>query len=225
MDKNFFINKENYKPSQVHHENKKHWEDIYATKKSDEMSWTQEKPETSLNFFYSLNLPKNSSIIDIGGGDSKLVDYLINDKYQDITVLDISEHALKRTKERLGKKAEKIKWIVSDITQFNPDRHYDLWHDRATFHFLTTREQINKYLFVAQNAIKEKGFLILGTFSIHGPQKCSGLEIKQYSEELLQKELKKGFEKIRCITENHITPFNTIQNFLFCSFKRLISMN
>lgn len=200
---------------------KDHWETVYATKQPNEVSWTQEHPVTSLNFIHSFNLPKTARIIDVGGGDSKLVDHLLAEGYENITVLDISENALERAKARLGDSANKVKWVASDITEFQPDGYYDVWHDRATFHFLTTHEQIAKYLNIAKEAVH--GYLTIGTFSENGPKKCSGLEIKQYTETQLQNELEDGFEKIRCITEDHVTPFNTVQNFLFCSFKRAVA--
>ena len=118
----------------------------------------------------------------------------------------------------LSAKAEKVKWKVSNITDFEPDSFYDLWHDRATFHFLISPGQIDPYLEIAKRSVK--GFMSIGTFSDHGPTKCSGLEITQYSEVKLQSILADGFEKLHCITEDHITPFNTVQNFLFCSFRR-----
>ena len=196
---------------------KQHWENVYANKQPHEVSWTQEVPATSLSFIKGFNLPKNASIIDIGGGDSRLVDFLLKEGFQDITVLDISGHALQKAKNRLGALADNVTWILSDITDFKPQRHYDLWHDRATFHFLTSGRQIEKYLSIARFSVN--GFLAIGTFSHDGPSKCSGLEIKQYDEVELQQQLSIGFTKIRCITEDHITPFNTRQNFLFCSFK------
>lgn len=199
-------------------ENKKHWETVYTNKQPHEVSWTQGIPKTSLDFIRSFSLPKTAKIIDVGGGDSNLVDFLLDEGYEDVTVLDISEKALERAKSRLGIKAHKVKWVVSDITEFQPQENYDVWHDRATFHFLTTKEQISKYLSIARNSVY--GYLTIGTFSENGPKKCSGLEIKQYNEGQLQTELSNGFSKIRCITEDHITPFNTTQNFLFCSFKR-----
>ena len=197
---------------------KQHWNIVYTTKLPNEVSWTQEIPTTSLEFIHSFNLPKTASIIDVGGGDSKLVDYLIGEGYENLTVLDISDRALERAKTRLGEKANKVTWVASDITEFQPNTTYDVWHDRATFHFLTTQEQIARYLDIAKKAIR--GYLTIGTFSENGPKKCSGLEIKQYTENQLQTQLTKGFQKIRCITEDHVTPFNTTQNFLFCSFKR-----
>lgn len=198
--------------------NQKHyWEKIYTEKQPGEVSWTQEVPSTSLDFIRAFNLPKTAGIIDIGGGDSKLVDFLLMEGFEDITVLDISEQALERARKRLGKAASRVTWIVSDITAFKPARHYDLWHDRAAFHFLTSGDQIEKYLSIAKASVK--GFLTIGTFSHDGPTKCSGLEIRQYNEDELQEQLSKGFTKIRCITEDHLTPFNTKQNFLFCSFR------
>lgn len=203
----------------MQNERKAHWENVYETKQPHEVSWTQERPETSLQYIHSLNLPKSAQIIDIGGGDSKLVDHLLKDGFENITVLDISAAALKRAKARLGDKADKVTWIVSDVTEFEPEQQYDVWHDRAAFHFLTTPEQIDKYLSTARKAVKE--YLVICTFSDNGPKKCSGLDIKEYSEEELQKQLSKGFVKIHCSTEDHTTPFNTTQNFLCCSFKRV----
>lgn len=195
-----------------------HWEHVYETKGSSEVSWTQEIPSTSLQFISGFNLPKAAPVIDIGGGDSKLVDHLLKEGYEDITVLDISEHALLRAKERLGKAASKVKWIVSDITTFQPYRRYDLWHDRATFHFLTSPGQIKNYLEISKAAVRR--YMTIGTFSTSGPAKCSGLPVKQYDEQTLVNQLQSGFNKIRCIREDHVTPFNTAQNFLFCSFRR-----
>ncbi len=196
----------------------RYWEKIYSNKKNNEVSWWQEIPDTSLSFIHSFSLPKTASIIDIGGGDSKLVDCLLEEGFENITVLDISSNALERAQNRLGEKAGKVKWITSDITEFHPETKYDLWHDRAAFHFLTQLSQIEKYVNLAAQSVEK--FLTIGTFSDNGPDKCSGLEVKQYNEEQLQNTLLKGFEKIKCITEDHITPFNTNQNFLFCSFKK-----
>jgi len=200
---------------------KKHWETVYETKNPDQVSWTQETPKTSLEFIHSFGLIKTAKIIDIGGGDSKLVDYLLDEGFVNITVLDISAKSLEKAKNRLGEKANKVNWIVSDITEFEPNMTFDVWHDRATFHFLTKTDQIKKYMKIARNSVS--GFLTIGTFSKNGPEKCSGLEIKQYNEEQLATELTNGFDKIKCVTEDHLTPFKTTQNFLFCSFKRQLN--
>jgi ubiquinone/menaquinone biosynthesis C-methylase UbiE len=199
---------------------KEHWEKVYATKQPNEVSWTQELPKTSLDFVHSFNLPKSASIIDIGGGDSKLVDNLLDEGFQNITVLDISEKAIKRAKQRLGDRAKKVNWIESDVTEFHPSTVYDCWHDRATFHFLTSSNDVNTYLAIARQSVPSGGGMVIGTFSDKGPKKCSMLDVHQYTEEELQQQLKNGFKKIKCVTEDHITPFNTTQNFLFCSFKR-----
>jgi len=197
---------------------KEHWEKVYRTKGPHEVSWTQGIPKTSLEFIHQCNLAKSAYILDIGSGDSTLVDHLLDEGYYNIYLLDISKEALGKTRIRLGDKAEKVRWLICDILDFKSNLKFDLWHDRATFHFFTKADEIRRYINTARQLTK--GYLTIATFSDKGPEKCSGLEIKRYSERLLQKELSDGFEKIRCITEDHITPFNTAQNFLFCSFKR-----
>jgi SAM-dependent methyltransferase len=198
---------------------KKHWENIYQTKDLKDVSWFQPIPETSLNFIKKFNVPTSAKMIDIGGGDSFLVDHLLKLGYQDISVLDISAAAIDRAKQRLGDKAENVKWIVSDVANFKPTEKYDFWHDRAVFHFLTDEQEISNYIQTAHDSINQTGVLIIGTFSEQGPKKCSGIEIKQYSETSMADRLKKYFEKINCITVDHKTPFDTIQNFVFCSFR------
>ena len=197
---------------------KSHWEHIYDVKTPEEVSWTQEKPETSLNFIHSFGMDKTAKIIDIGGGDSKLVDFLLEEGYENISVLDISANALVRAKNRLGNKAEKVTWIVADITEFEPTEQYDIWHDRAVFHFLTEENNIKKYQDLVAKAVKGK--MVIGTFSKNGPLKCSGLEIKQNDETSLTSNFEANFEKIECFTIDHKTPFDTIQNFIFCSFNK-----
>ena len=200
---------------------KEHWDKIYATKKENEVSWFQAYPKTSIEFLEQFKLPLTANIIDIGGGNSHFVDVLLEKGYQNIWVLDISANAIDAARDRLDKKTTKIHWIVSDITEFDfTDLQFDLWHDRAAFHFLTTQDKIDKYISAAENAVKKDGYLFLGTFSEQGPKKCSGLEIKQYSELSMSSKFEHGFSKIKCLDEDHSTPFGTIQNFLFCSFKR-----
>lgn len=198
--------------------NKEHWERIYSTKASNEVSWTQNAPSTSLAFIHSFNIPQNAPVIDVGGGESHLVDHLLDEGFTNITVLDISGTALDRSKTRLGEKAKFVKWIVSDVTEFIPDQSYVLWHDRATFHFLTTKTDVEKYLTIASSALSGHGVMTIGTFSESGPDRCSGLDVRKYSEQVLEKTLADNFEKVKCIHEDHVTPFNTVQNFLFCSF-------
>ena len=199
---------------------KKHWEHIYKTKNLKEVSWYQPTPETSLDFINQLNVQKTSKIIDIGGGDSLLVDHLLEKGFQDITVLDISSGAIDKAKLRLGEKADKVKWIVADAAKFNTNEKYDFWHDRAAFHFLTDESEISNYIETAQKSLNQDGLMVIGTFSDQGPKKCSGIEIKQYSENSMTERLKRFFEKIKCITIDHKTPFNTMQNFVFCSFRK-----
>ena len=160
---------------------KSHWEKIYSEKSPQEVSWTQEIPETSIEFFNEFKLSKTSPIIDIGGGESKFVDFLLAEGYQNISVLDISENALKRAKDRLGEKSKNIEWIVCDINDFNPKKKYALWHDRAVFHFLTSNVEINRYV---ENVKQNSENFIVGTFSTSGPKKCSGLDITQYNKSL-----------------------------------------
>lgn len=200
---------------------KSHWENVFSTKQLDEVSWYQQIPQDSLEFVQQLSLPKTAAIIDIGGGDSLFVDHLLQMGYSNITVLDISAEAINRAKNRLGEKAKRVNWVVTDILDFKSNVQFDCWHDRAAFHFITTPEDVKIYLSTAQQHIKPNGKLIIGTFSTDGPEKCSGLPVKQYSESLLTVTLEKWFKKIRCITTDHITPFKTIQNFLFCSFQKI----
>lgn len=198
-----------------------HWEKVYENKTPDQMSWTQDEYTSSLQLIQSINADKNSKIIDVGGGDGNFVKRLLELGYQDITVLNISKTGIENAKKNLGEDASKIKWIVSDIKQFQPTETYDIWHDRATFHFLTTEKDIQIYINLLKNNLK--GNLIIGTFSTNGPLKCSGLDITQYSENSMQHLLKNDFEKVECFTEDHTTPFDSTQNFLFCNFKKINS--
>ena len=144
-------------------ETKKYWEKVYETKEPNEVSWTQDVPQTSLKFIDSFKLPTSAKIIDVGGGDSRLVDFLLDEGFENVTVLDISAKALEKAKKRLGTKAKKVNWIVSDVTDYEPETVFDVWHDRATFHFLTTNEEIAAYLDLARKAVA--GFMTIGTFS------------------------------------------------------------
>ncbi|MBZ9731560.1 class I SAM-dependent methyltransferase [Salegentibacter sp. JZCK2] len=201
-------------------ETKSHWEEVYDKKSYEEASWYQEKPEVSLQFIKDLELSECSKIIDIGGGDSNLVDYLLKEGYRDISVLDISEKAIEKAKIRLKNDAEKVNWIVADATEFEVTQVYHLWHDRAAFHFLTEEDQIENYLRTLENSVASGGFVILATFSKEGPEKCSGRTIKQYSQEDLQELLQDKFELLRCKNIDHKTPTGTIQNFTFCCFRK-----
>lgn len=201
-------------------ERTKHWENIYKTKHYNEVSWHQSNPTTSLMLIKQHNIPLHAKIIDIGGGDSVLVDHLLDLGYTNISVLDISETAIDRAKLRLGKKSQLVNWIIADIATFKPSEKFDFWHDRAAFHFLTQEKEIEHYLHTAEKSITDNGILVIGTFSKSGPEKCSGIEIKQYSEDSMTGLFTRHFTKTSCVNVDHITPFDTIQHFTFCSFKK-----
>ncbi len=200
---------------------KSHWNNLYGSKSEQEYSWFQAFPHTSIEFIESFRLPKEARIIDIGGGDSRLVDALLERGYTNITVLDISATAIEKAKNRLGRQAENVRWIECDISEFEPESgRYDFWHDRAVFHFLTTEPLVRRYAEAAQRAIRPGGYFVLGTFSPDGPKKCSGLDIRQYSRAAMQAVFAPWFRRIKCREVAHITPFQTTQHFLFCSFRR-----
>jgi 2-polyprenyl-3-methyl-5-hydroxy-6-metoxy-1,4-benzoquinol methylase len=200
--------------------NKTHWENVFATKAETEVSWFQAYPTTSMEFVELFNMPLDANIIDVGGGDSHFVDALLSKGYTNVHVLDISANAIQKAQQRLGENASKVTWIVSDIVDYAPTIKFDFWHDRAAFHFLTNADNVYKYVATAETAINTNGYLILGTFSENGPEKCSGITIQQYNETSMSARFEVAFNRIKCITENHTTPFNTVQNFLFCSFQK-----
>ncbi|WP_413667251.1 class I SAM-dependent methyltransferase [Mucilaginibacter sp. Mucisp86] len=196
-----------------------HWQKSYETKGPEQVSWTQQVPQPSLGLILALNLPKSARIIDCGGGDSTLADHLLAAGYQNITVLDIAGASLEKAKKRLGEKAYKINWIVADILNFEPNESFDLWHDRAVFHFLTEQKDIQHYQELVTNWVNS--YLIVGTFSDQGPEKCSGLPVSRYDEQGLQNTFTKAFKPLSCMRHDHVTPFGTTQNFVFCSFKKV----
>lgn len=197
-----------------------HWNTIYKTKTLKEVSWYQPTPETSLNLILNSGCKTTDKIIDIGGGDSFLVDHLLKKGYTDITVLDISAKAIERAKERLGEYANQVTWIVADIANFIPTEHYMVWHDRAAFHFLTNQDDIERYKSAFNKGISNHGSLILGTFSDNGPLKCSGIPIKQYSKDELIQLAAPGFKEEELFTIDHKTPFESTQNFVFGRFTK-----
>lgn len=201
--------------------NKDHWEKIYSTKEIDGVSWYQETPTTSLNIIDSLKLNLNTSIIDIGAGKSFLADNLLDLGYNDITILDISRNALNEVTRRVGKKNHKIKCIESNVIDLSSGQKYDVWHDRAVFHFITNNQEREKYLDLLNSSLNKDGCLIIGTFSEDGPLKCSGLEVQRYSIKDLRELLKPNFKFIDGFKEIHDTPFNTSQSFTFCTFKKI----
>lgn len=202
--------------------NKAHWEKVYATKQPHEVSWTQTVPQLSLDHIAQARLPLDARIIDVGGGDSRLVDCLLQAGYTQITVLDISGKALERARRRLAAAAEGVRWIESDILDFNPDETYDFWHDRAVFHFLTSDQDRRAYRSLVERAAA--GFLSIGTFSDTGPLRCSGLDVCRYDEQSLSAWFQDQFETLGCLRSQHQTPFGTVQDFVFCNWKRKSSI-
>lgn len=198
-----------------------YWNNVYQSKNENEVSWFQERPVKSLELIDSFQLAHDSKIIDIGGGDSRLVDHLIAREFNNISVLDISGASLEKLKMRLFDIGEKVRYIETDILNFKPDVQYLLWHDRAAFHFLTRPQDIEKYLQIANDAIAMNGYLVISTFSKSGPKKCSGLSITQYSEEELKNLFGKYFQNILCFEDNHLTPWGTPQSFVYCVFRKI----
>ena len=198
---------------------KEHWESIYQTKEPNEVSWYQEKPETSLNLISETGIEKNAKIIDVGAGASELVDNLLALGFRNITALDVSLNALNESKKKLGDRANNVKWIVSDLREFETNERYDLWHDRAVLHFLTEEEDIKRYIELVRTYLKPKGYVIVSTFSVNGPKKCSGLDVKQYSEDSM-KTLFTGFEHIKSFEEEHLTPWGSSQIFIWGVFRK-----
>lgn len=202
-------------------EAKAHWETVYKTKSTEQVSWYSPHLQKSLDLILGLRLPKSAEIIDVGGGASTLPDDLLNQSFQNISVLDVSAEALKVSKNRLADKAMRIKWLDADITNVSLEReHYDLWHDRAVFHFLTDGMDRRNYVETLTKSLKKGGYCLIATFGSNGPLKCSGLEIVRYSAENLKKEIGGEFSLEKYFTELHKTPFDTTQEFLYCLFRK-----
>ena len=196
---------------------KLHWEKIYDEKKEDEVSWFQKETNESIKMIQSAGI-ENPKIIDVGSGRSKLLKNLIKIGYNQLTYLDISESALEKSKEFLGEQSNKVRWISKDILNFKTEEKFDIWHDRAVFHFLNEENLIRKYIEIVEKNISESGHLIIGAFSENGPLKCSGLEVRRYSEKVIDKLFNRSFKLIDSFYYDHVTPFNTTQNFLFSHF-------
>ena len=199
-------------------DNKKHWENIYQKKEIDRVSWYQKVPLESLQLIKKYSISNSDKIIDIGCGKSFLADNLLELNYNDISLLDISSNALKEVKERLKNKT--VNFIAADILNFNSNDKYDIWHDRAVFHFITDLKEIEKYISLCNKYINKDGILIIGTFAEDGPLKCSGLEIKRYSINNLKELFKENFKFIEGFKKLHNTPFDTEQSFSFCVLRK-----
>jgi len=194
-----------------------HWDKVYATKAPNEVSWFRPHLETSLAFIGRSAGDCSASIIDVGGGESTLVDDLLSRGYSNLSVLDISSTAIEVTKTRLGSLASRVQWLVADVTQEKfPANAVDVWHDRAVFHFLTTQSQRNAYVRNAAKTVKRGGHVIVGAFGPEGPVKCSGLDVQRYDEGSLHGEFGSRFRLIDSMKELHQTPFGTTQQFLYC---------
>jgi 2-polyprenyl-3-methyl-5-hydroxy-6-metoxy-1,4-benzoquinol methylase len=200
-------------------DSKTHWETVYQTKAAHEVSWYRAHLDKSLVLIAQAAPDPHAAIIDIGGGEATLVDDLIERGYQYLSILDISQAAIDTTKQRLGSVADRINWLVADITTVDlPSQQYDVWHDRAVFHFLTLPAQRAAYVRQILDAVKPGGHIIMATFGSDGPEKCSGLEIVRYSSGSLQAEFGDRFQLLETSTELHQTPFQTTQQFLYCHF-------
>jgi len=197
-----------------------HWDTTYGTKADTEVSWHQPRPERSLAMIGSAISSRSAGLIDVGGGTSRLVDALLADGYSDLTVLDISEVALTRSKARIGADAARVDWIAADIVAWQPQRTWDLWHDRAVFHFLTEEAAQDAYIAALRRGTVAGSAVIMATFSLSGPERCSGLPVQRYSARSLAERLGADFALFAEAEETHATPFGTTQAFSYAAFRR-----
>jgi len=200
---------------------KQHWEQVYTSRASDSVSWFQKHAGQSLALIHGTGLSQNAAIIDVGGGTSVLVDELVAAGFKDLTVLDLSAAALEVAKQRLGDDAGSIHWLLGDITKVElPQNRFDIWHDRAVFHFLTEPEERQAYVRQLMRAVRPNGHVIIATFAEDGPEKCSGLPVMRYSPEALHAEFGNAFHLVRHIKEVHHTPSGTEQQFVYCYLRK-----
>jgi SAM-dependent methyltransferase len=197
-----------------------HWDNVYSTKGEKDVSWYQDNPTPSLELIALTGLSADAEMIDIGGGASRLVDGLLRNGFGRLTVLDLSSAALDAAKKRLGESAARVKWVVADVTTWHPAQTYDLWHDRAAFHFLTDPARQSAYVERLRKALKPAGFAIIGTFAPDGPERCSGLPIVRYDATALAARLGDQFELIDARRHEHTTPWGAVQRFQFSTFRR-----
>ncbi len=201
---------------------KDHWEAVYRQKRPEGMSWYQPQMTLSLTLLERAGLNQESHVIDVGGGASTLVDDLLNRGVKHVTVLDLSGQSLAAAKARLGDRASRVQWLEADITQVQlPENSYEVWHDRAVFHFLTNPDDRRRYVKTMSMSLKPARQLILATFALQGPPRCSGLEVVRYSPDTLQLQLGKDFRLLEFVDEEHRTPFATVQKFVYCRFQRV----
>jgi trans-aconitate methyltransferase len=198
-----------------------HWQKVYQEKGEYQVSWFQDRPMVSLELIDAVGAKASSAVIDIGGGASRLVDALVDKGYRDLTVLDLSESAVSISKTRLGPRASGVSWILADVTQWLPIRQYDLWHDRAAFHFLTTAADRANYVGALSKALRPGGHAVIGTFAIDGPERCSGLPVVRYDAPRLSEVLGPAFSLVETRRHDHKTPAAVIQRFQFSAFTRM----
>ena len=198
-----------------------HWETVYTNKAEDEVSWFQANPAASLELIHATGVSRTAPIIDIGGGASRLVDALLREFYSDVTILDLSEQALATAKVRLGNPGAFVRWIAADVTTWTPATTFQVWHDRAAFHFLTEPEDRAAYVARISRALCPGGHLIIGTFALDGPEGCSGLPVQRYDAASLAKTLGRTFNLMESRTDEHRTPAGGVQRFQFSRFSRV----
>jgi SAM-dependent methyltransferase len=203
-------------------DDKEHWEAVYRSKASDAVSWYRPHLDTSLRLIDEAVPDRNTAIIDVGGGESTLVDDLLQRGYRNLTVLDMSTVALDATKQRLGSIAGQVTWVESDVTLADlPEHRYHVWHDRAVFHFLTESSQRDAYIHLLKRALRPDGRVVIATFGPMGPVRCSGLDVRRYDAQQLSDEFGAGFELVTSTLEDHHTPAGAAQQFLYCTFRKL----
>lgn len=197
-----------------------HWDTVYRTKDETAVSWFQAHPERSLSWIRSAAPSRSASIIDVGGGASRLVDALQAGGYRDLAVLDVSEEAVTKARARLKAGAGGISWIVADVTSWKPERTWDVWHDRAVFHFLTDAADQSAYITALTRATRPDAKIVISCFALNGPEKCSGLPVQRYSAATLAARLGDAFRLVRDEAESHTTPSGNVQNFIYALFER-----
>jgi SAM-dependent methyltransferase len=199
---------------------KSHWQTVYSTRAETDVSWYQAEPRLSLELIEAIAPARGSRIIDVGGGASVLVDRLLDLSFEEIAVLDISESALGKARARLGKRAERVRWVVADVTEAPELGSFDVWHDRAVFHFLTDPDERRSYAELAKKTVPEGGHLVIATFADDGPKRCSDLDVCRYNARSLASELGQGFSLVREASETHTSPWGSSQPFFYGVFRR-----
>jgi trans-aconitate methyltransferase len=199
---------------------KQHWNEVYAKKSPESLTWFQPRPETSLTLIRSAGLAREARLIDVGGGTSLLTSVLLEEGFQHLSILDVSDRAIELAKTRLGNRASEIEWYEADLTTFEPPHRWDLWHDRAVFYFLTAEEDRRAYCRVMNHSVEPGGYVVIATFALDGPTRCSGLEVVRYSPESLHAELGGQYEFRGRLAEDHRTPADGMQRFVYSWFQR-----